>query len=51
MADMGVISRAIDKMPTWAQLVLAALGLVGFIYGVAHEGWTFILKTIFSPEL
>jgi hypothetical protein len=51
MAGMGVISKAIDKMPAWAQLVLSALGLAAFAYGIAHEGWTFILKAIFSPEL
>lgn len=51
MNDMGVISRAIDKMPAWVQLVLAALGLAAFVYGIAHEGWVFIFKAIFSPEL
>ncbi len=51
MAGMGVISKAIDKMPTWARLILAALGLAAFVYGIAREGWVFILKAIFSPEL
>jgi hypothetical protein len=48
---MGVISRAIEKAPTWAQMILMVLGLAAFVYGIAHEGWIYILKAIFSPEI
>ena len=51
MADMGVISKAIDKMPTWMRMILAVLGAAAFVYGVAREGWIFILKAIFSPGI
>jgi hypothetical protein len=50
MAGMGVISRTIDKLPTWAQAILAVLGIAAIIYGFAHEGRIHILKVIFSPE-
>jgi VIT1/CCC1 family predicted Fe2+/Mn2+ transporter len=48
---MGVISRTIDKLPACVQMILMALGLAAFVYGIAHEGWIFILKAIFSPEI
>ena len=51
MAGMGVISRSIDKLPSWLKVVLMVLGLAAFVYGVATEGWIFILKAIFSPEI
>jgi hypothetical protein len=49
--SMGVISRSIDKLPRWVQIILIVLGLVVFVYGIANEGWIFILKAIFSPEI
>jgi hypothetical protein len=51
MNGMGVISRAIDKLPRWARVILIVVGLAFFVYGIAHEGWIFILKAIFSPEI
>jgi len=51
MTAMGVVSRSIDKLPRWLRVSLMLLGLAAFVYGVATEGWTFILKAIFSPEL
>ena len=51
MAGMGLISRSIDKLPSWAQAILCVLGLACSVYGIAHYGWSFILKAIFSPEL
>jgi hypothetical protein len=48
---MGVISRSIDKLPGWLKVVLMLTGLAAFVYGIATEGWMFILKAIFSPEL
>lgn len=48
---MGVISRGFDKLPKWLRIVLMVLAVVGCIYGIAREGWIFVLKVIFSPEL
>jgi len=48
---MGVISRGIEKLPTWMQVVLMILAVAGIVYGVARYGWTFLLKVIFSPDL
>jgi len=53
---MGLISRAIDKvvdpLPTWAKLILLALVVIGSVYCIARYGfWSFLLRTIFSPDL
>ena len=46
---MGFVSKGIDKLPAWAQLILMACGLAAGVYGFAHYGWSFLLKAIFSP--
>jgi hypothetical protein len=51
MARMGVISRAIDKLPAPIQAILTLLGIGACVYGLAHYGWSFILRVIFSPDL
>jgi hypothetical protein len=51
MAGMGVISRSIDKLPSWAQWVFMAVGVAALVYGISHYGWSFLLKAIFSPEI
>jgi hypothetical protein len=52
MAGRGLVSRAIDRLPGWEQAILAALGIIFFIYSVAHYGLaSTLLHTIFSPEL
>ena len=51
MADMGVISRGVDKLPTWAQVILMVLGIAACVYGVARYGWSFFWRMIFSPDL
>jgi len=50
MAGMGYLSRAYDKLPDWVKLILGVCAIVATIYGVAREGWVFLLKVIFSPE-
>jgi hypothetical protein len=50
MAGMGYVSRAYDKLPDWVKLTLGVCAIVAIIYGVAREGWVFLLKVIFSPE-
>jgi hypothetical protein len=49
IAGMGFVSRAMDKLPPWAQLILMACGFAAGVYGIAHYGWIFLLKAIFSP--
>jgi hypothetical protein len=55
VAKMGLISRAIDKvvdpLPTWAKGILGLLVVIGFIYGIIHDGFRFLLRVIFSPDL
>ena len=52
---MGLMSRAVDKivdpLSKWAKWILGLLVAIGFIYGVVHEGFWFIVKVIFSPEI
>ena len=48
---MGMISSAIDRMPSWLQMLLVVIALAAFVYGIATEGWIFIVKAIFSPEI
>jgi hypothetical protein len=51
MARMGVVSRAIDKLPKSVQVIVILLGIAACVYGIAHYGWSFILRMIFSPDL
>ena len=48
---MGYVSKAYDKLPAWAHMILGVGAIAGIFYGVAHDGWMFLLKVIFSPEL
>jgi hypothetical protein len=49
---MGLISRAVDKLPRWAKFIFAALTVVGSVYCIARYGfWSFLLRVIFSPDL
>lgn len=49
---MGLISRAVDRLPIWAKSILGLLAIIGVIYAIAREGfWPVLLKTIFSPDL
>jgi hypothetical protein len=49
---MGMVSRAIDKLPLRGQVVLTVLTIVGGIYYIAHFGFfTFLVHLIFSPNL
>jgi hypothetical protein len=49
--DRSVITKSIDKLPSWAQLIFMILGIIACVYGIAHYGWSFILRAIFSPDL
>jgi hypothetical protein len=47
---MGYVSRAYDRLPTWAKVILAIAGLGFLIYGLAREGPVYLIKVLFSPE-
>jgi hypothetical protein len=47
---MEWISRAIDKLPSWAKVIFYVLMIIGSVFCIAHYGfWSFLLKVIFSP--
>jgi hypothetical protein len=47
---MGVVSRAIDKLPTWVQVIFVVIAIPVSMYSIAHYGfWSFVLHMIFSP--
>ncbi len=51
MAGMGVVSRAVDKLPTWVQLILAVIAVAVSLYYIAHYGFfSFLVRMIFSPD-
>jgi hypothetical protein len=44
------ISRALDKLPRWANLMLMAFVALVSVYYIAHYGFfSFLLRMIFSP--
>ena len=47
---MGYMSRAFDRLPASAKIILALAGLGCLIYGFAKEGPMYLIKAIFSPE-
>jgi hypothetical protein len=52
MTRMGLVSRSIDKLPRWAQVILMILGMIAGVYSIAQYGfWSTILHAIFSPVL
>lgn len=51
-ANMGVIGKAIDRLPPWAKLIFWGLTIIGSVYCIARYGfWSFLLRVIFSPNL
>lgn len=49
---MGAISKAIDKLPNWIQVLLCALGVCWLVYSTAHYGFGHtLLRLIFSPVI
>jgi len=49
MAGMGFVSRAYDKLPDWAKIILGICGIVAIVYGLATEGPIFLLKALLKP--
>jgi hypothetical protein len=46
-----MISKTMGRLPDWLQWILGIAGAIVCIYGLAHYGWTFLLRVIFSPDL
>jgi hypothetical protein len=49
MAEMGLTSRAFDKLPDWAKILLGICGIAGMVYGLVQEGPIFLLKALLKP--
>jgi hypothetical protein len=49
MTGMGFVSRAYDKLPTWAKIVLGIGGIACIVYGTLKEGPIFLLKVLLKP--
>lgn len=49
MAEMGLVSRAVDKLPDWAKLVLGICGGAVIVWGLIHEGPIYLLKALLKP--
>jgi hypothetical protein len=49
MAGMGLVSRAYDKLPDWAKIVLGIVGIAAIVYGLYTEGPIFLLKVLLKP--
>jgi hypothetical protein len=44
------MSKAIEKLPAWAKVILFVLAIIAGVYSISRDGfWTFLLKVIFSP--
>lgn len=51
MAGMGVVSKALDKLPTWLQVILVVTAISVSVYYIAHYGFfSFLVRMIFSPD-
>jgi len=49
MCAMGYVSRAYDKLPPWAKIVLGSCGIAAIVYGTIKEGPIFLLKALLKP--
>jgi hypothetical protein len=47
---MSVVSKAIDKLPTWVHVIFVVVAIPVSVYYIAHYGfWSFVLHVLFSP--
>jgi len=46
---MGIVSRAYDKLPVWAKIVVGICGIAALVYGFLSEGPIFLLKALLKP--
>lgn len=49
IAGMGLVSRAYDKLPDWAKILLGICAIAAIVYGLATEGPIFLLKVLLKP--
>lgn len=48
--SVGIISKATERLPGWAQVLVIALAIAASLYEIVHYGfWSFLLHFIFSP--
>jgi hypothetical protein len=49
---MGVVSRAIDKLPAWVKVIVVVASIATSVYYIAHYGLlSFLMRMIFSPDI
>jgi len=46
---MGIVSRAYDKLPVWARIILGVCSVAALVYGLVTDGPIFLLKTLLKP--
>ena len=46
---MGLVSRAYDKLPSWAKSILGIFAIAALVYGLKTEGPVFFLKALLKP--
>jgi len=46
---MGLVSKAFDKLPDWAKIVLSICGIAAIVYGLITEGPIYLLKALLKP--
>jgi hypothetical protein len=52
MAGMGVVSKAIDKLPTCVRVIFLAIAISASAYYIAHYGFlSFLMRMIFSQDI
>ena len=52
MAEMGVVSKAMDKLPAWVRVIFLVIAISTSAYYIAHYGFlSFLMRMIFSPDI
>jgi hypothetical protein len=53
MIGMGLVSRAVskafDKLPEWAQVLVGICAIAALVYGLVTQGPIFLLKALLKP--
>ena len=46
---MWLVSKAYDKLPDWAKIILGLCGIAAIVSGMVKEGSIFVLKALLNP--
>lgn len=46
---MGIVSKAIDRLPTWGRITLGVLSIPAGVYYIAHYGVLRFLLGLLKP--